>query len=565
MQQENIIYVTHKEIKPNPLNPRKDHGDLTELVTSIEEHGIIEPLIVRIIKSHSDPVEYELIAGERRHAAIGISIKQKGLKKDFQIPVIVRNLDDNATIQVMLIENLMRKDLSDYEQAESFREYVNASADADAALFELSQKTGLGPFYIRKRIHVLSLRKELLDMWKEGTIAYSHLEQFLRASDEIIGEFLSHALTSYVWSVAKLKERIDSADCLLSKAIFDKKAAGCTNCKMSSAVQKSLFGDDFKMNKVTCTNPKCFKENTHKYLSEHWKETEHAKQYGTNDFVIYNYCQVKGFPRDVQFEKCNECKSFCTALYSTGNAAVGKLCADTGDCYQTLLDAQRAAEGKIPAKQEEAQKEAQSKAEKKAEKHGTEFSELFFKENLPGKVATIMADDPTSLIMTALVLYKRNPVAADVIFKEANPDINMNPTSYNEVMDLRKRKDDFPLTFLSLSRGQAMAMVQKLSTLSILDEKNFTLSERMAIADKMDLRLERDFLITREYLEKKTKTELYEMGAKWKIWDTDAGTREVAKLQHGGASDLKKTAMIEVFLANDLSGLVPDEIAAMKA
>jgi ParB family chromosome partitioning protein len=95
------------QIEPNPDQPRQVMGDLSELMASISEKGIIEPLIVRQRGSR-----YQIIAGERRYqAAVRIGLRE--------LPVVIREVDDTEIIEVALVENIQRKDLGPFEEAEA--------------------------------------------------------------------------------------------------------------------------------------------------------------------------------------------------------------------------------------------------------------------------------------------------------------------------------------------------------------------------------------------------------------------------------------------------------------
>jgi ParB family transcriptional regulator, chromosome partitioning protein len=96
-------------IDPNPNQPRQVMGDLSELIASIAEKGIIEPLIVR-----QRGERFQIIAGERRYQA---SV-QAGLR---ELPVVVRDVDDTEVIELALIENLQRKDLTPFEESEALQ------------------------------------------------------------------------------------------------------------------------------------------------------------------------------------------------------------------------------------------------------------------------------------------------------------------------------------------------------------------------------------------------------------------------------------------------------------
>jgi ParB family transcriptional regulator, chromosome partitioning protein len=113
-------------VDPNPEQPRQAMGDLSELIASVAEKGIIEPLVVRQRGSR-----YQIIAGERRyHAAV-----QSGLH---ELPVVVRDVDDTEMLELALVENIQRKDLTAFEEAE--------------ALHSLSQRCGYTHEDLAKRL-----------------------------------------------------------------------------------------------------------------------------------------------------------------------------------------------------------------------------------------------------------------------------------------------------------------------------------------------------------------------------------------------------------------------------
>ena len=97
------------QIDPNPDQPRQAMGDLAELIASVTEKGIIEPLVVR----QRGP-RYQIIAGERRyHAAV-----QAGLH---ELPVVIRDVDDREMLELALVENIQRKDLTPFEESEAMQ------------------------------------------------------------------------------------------------------------------------------------------------------------------------------------------------------------------------------------------------------------------------------------------------------------------------------------------------------------------------------------------------------------------------------------------------------------
>src|SRR5438105_69 len=97
------------QIDPNPDQPRQVMGDLSELMASIGEKGIIEPLVVRQRGSR-----FQIVAGERRYQAA----VQLGLP---DLPIVIRDVDDNEIIEIALVENIQRKDLGPFEEAEALQ------------------------------------------------------------------------------------------------------------------------------------------------------------------------------------------------------------------------------------------------------------------------------------------------------------------------------------------------------------------------------------------------------------------------------------------------------------
>ena len=94
-------------LDPNPSQPRQVMGDLSELMASVAEKGIIEPLIVRPRGGR-----FQIIAGERRyHAAVQVGLRE--------VPVVLRDVDDGELMELALIENLQRKDLTPFEESEA--------------------------------------------------------------------------------------------------------------------------------------------------------------------------------------------------------------------------------------------------------------------------------------------------------------------------------------------------------------------------------------------------------------------------------------------------------------
>jgi ParB family chromosome partitioning protein len=103
-----------EDIEPNPNQPRQNLGDLSELVASVREKGVLEPILVRPIGSR-----FQIIAGERRYRAA----TEAGLS---ELPCVVRSSDDAEVLEIALVENLQRKDLTAFEEADGLKQLADA-------------------------------------------------------------------------------------------------------------------------------------------------------------------------------------------------------------------------------------------------------------------------------------------------------------------------------------------------------------------------------------------------------------------------------------------------------
>ncbi|MCK5436874.1 MAG: ParB/RepB/Spo0J family partition protein, partial [Desulfobulbaceae bacterium] len=132
-------------IRPNPFQPRKDtkNWDLDGLAESIREKGVLQPLIVR----KSDDSGYELIAGERRLRAA----KMAGLD---QVPVIVKDVSANDTLELALIENIQRQDLNSLEEAEA---YQKLTQDFGLTQEEVAGRVGKERSTVTNALRILQL------------------------------------------------------------------------------------------------------------------------------------------------------------------------------------------------------------------------------------------------------------------------------------------------------------------------------------------------------------------------------------------------------------------------
>ena len=172
---EEIIELDLSDLRPNPYQPRKvfDEDALKELADSIKEHGVFQPIIVK--KSIKG---YDIIAGERRFRAS----KMAGLEK---IPAIIRDFTDEQMMEIALLENLQRENLSVIEEALAYKcmiEHLNLTQD------DLSKKVGKSRSHVTNILGLLRLPGEVQQMVSDGRITMGHARALskLESRDEII-------------------------------------------------------------------------------------------------------------------------------------------------------------------------------------------------------------------------------------------------------------------------------------------------------------------------------------------------------------------------------------------
>jgi ParB family chromosome partitioning protein len=158
-----------EDIKPNPRQPRQSLGDLTELTASIREKGVIEPILVRKVGGH-----FEIIAGERRFRAAG----KAGLS---EMPCVVRETTDAEMMELALVENLQRKDLSPFEEADGLK----TLAEAYGYTHELmAEKLGKSRSAITETLSLASMPEDVRNLCRLADIqSKSTLLQIVRQSD----------------------------------------------------------------------------------------------------------------------------------------------------------------------------------------------------------------------------------------------------------------------------------------------------------------------------------------------------------------------------------------------
>lgn len=182
-----IVMVGLGDLAPSPFQPRRVFNEeaLVDLVSSIKEKGVLQPLLVR--PSSTGETAYEIIAGERRFRASKIA----GLT---EIPVIVKDFDDKATLEVALIENLQREDLNPLEEADGYKRLLK---EFNYTQEELSKVVGKSRSYVANMMRLLELPESIKLLVEQKQLTTGHARALLNAKnpEELATQIVSKGLS----------------------------------------------------------------------------------------------------------------------------------------------------------------------------------------------------------------------------------------------------------------------------------------------------------------------------------------------------------------------------------
>jgi ParB/RepB/Spo0J family partition protein len=179
------------KILPNPAQPRLSYEEdsLSELADSIREHGVLQPILVRPVGS-----QYELIAGERRWRA-------SRLAKCETIPAIVAEFDDETALEVSIIENLQREDVSPLEEAAMFRKMT----ELGYSVRQLAQKIGKDKGYVENRMRLADAPPEIRELVSVRKDTISHAYELMKIADERTRRRLAKKVAAGELTLARLR------------------------------------------------------------------------------------------------------------------------------------------------------------------------------------------------------------------------------------------------------------------------------------------------------------------------------------------------------------------------
>lgn len=166
--------VPIEHVVRNPRNPRRtfDEAELQELASSIRQHGIVQPVVVRTIAGG----QYEIIAGERRWRAAQLA----GFA---EIPVIVRDVDDRTALELAIVENVQRSDLNPLEEALGYEQLI---AEHGYTQNDLGEIIGKSRSHVANSLRLLKLPGEVRDMLASGSLSAGHARALIPTSNPLM-------------------------------------------------------------------------------------------------------------------------------------------------------------------------------------------------------------------------------------------------------------------------------------------------------------------------------------------------------------------------------------------
>lgn len=199
---DDVKRIPLRRIVPNPLQPRKEFAaeELEELMSSIRQNGLLQPLVVR--PSPSAEGRFELVAGERRYR----SIQQLGWA---DVPVMVRDVDDETLLVLALVENLQREALSPLEEAEG---YEALAERFDLTQAEIARAVGKNRSTVANSLRLLSLPPSVRRLVSGGELTAGHARAILSLGDPVRMAEVARRAVSEGWSVRETEKKCRTPD-----------------------------------------------------------------------------------------------------------------------------------------------------------------------------------------------------------------------------------------------------------------------------------------------------------------------------------------------------------------
>lgn len=374
MQQQPTLALKQITIAANPRT-YFDAAEMEELTASVREKGVIQPVIVRTLADGG----FALVAGGRRYRA---AMTAHG--EDYEIPVVVKEIDEVEAKQLAIIENIQRADMSPAEEAIAAAEQVGlckGDRDEVARIFGWSRAT------LDKRLALMNCSASVLEALNTRQILLGHAE-LLAALPKETQDKLLPVIIKEGKSVAEVKKTIEQVACSLSAAIFDK--TDCVRCPHNSSTQGEMFGESIATG--NCTNRTCFNEKTEKQLDvvatglrDDFPVVRIVRAGDNHTRIQLAVEGAKGVGEE-QAKACHACQNYGAAVSGLPDS-VGKVY--KGQCFDTVCNM------KMVAKRLQAEKAA---AEPKPEAKGAGTSAAKPAAKASGAAQSTTSNPPATVV-----------------------------------------------------------------------------------------------------------------------------------------------------------------------
>lgn len=249
---DSVQFIALELIRPNPYQPRKTFEEerLNDLASSIQQHGILQPIVLR-----QTVQGYYIVVGERRFRAS----KLAGLT---EVPAIIKELSDEDMMELAIIENLQREDLNAIEEAESYKKMMT---DLNITQQEVARRLGKSRPYIANMLRLLQLPKNVAQMVQHGALSSAHGRTLLTLKDASKIKKTAKQAAQESWSVRYLEEYVNG---LVSKDISRKVDKETKESKPKMIQQQERFLKKQYGTKVDISTSKNVGKITFEFKSE---------------------------------------------------------------------------------------------------------------------------------------------------------------------------------------------------------------------------------------------------------------------------------------------------------
>ncbi len=510
-------------------NIRKDitKESLGSLIISIKESGILQPLLVR---ENGD--KFELVAGFRRYNAA----KYADLK---EVPALIADIKKDDRVEYQLIENLQRKDLNPLDEALAYQ-----ALGEDYPVKDIVVITGKPEYRIRRVLTLLNLCPEVKEMVKKGELSEEHAFVITYLPLAKSQKDLANETKRYKYSPARIEQELKRFSQRLESALFDK--TQCKKCAFNVSLIEDLF--DKKENELygQCLNVDCFFKKITEIQKT--KEAELKKsgkkvivikdepQYGSKEYealkevVDFSGYEAQSFPKE-QFE--TECSVTCpTFAFIIGPTGQDKTVCLNQDCFKRSLRKAKAIERKATAipKTGDPEKDASISYEARQKENRVDFFKRdFFIKGLKEKVSD----------------KQLNRILLHQLFALENS----NGESISELLKLEKKQPNYMVREIArletLSNERLLNLIKELILNHLNDYDTTTLE---ILGNEANLNIGKQFVITKEYLEKYSKAGLMKFSKEIKLKVGSLVWKE------------KKDEIVKILLGSGCKGKVPKEM-----